>query len=95
MKIVIIGGGIGGLTLALALKKRGISVTVHEKSDHQQNKQTGFLIWSYAIELLQKLDVPVHQVGTPLEVFEIHGRTGQKVSAVSYTHLTLPTTPYV
>ena len=80
MKIVIIGGGIGGLTLALALKKRGISVTVHEKSDHQQNKQTGFLIWSYAIELLQKLDVPVHQVGTPLEVFEIHGRTGQKVS---------------
>jgi len=79
-KVVVIGGGIGGLTLALALKQRGIAVTVHEKFDHQQHHQTGFLIWSYAIALLKQLDVPVHRVGTPLEVFEVHGRSGQKIS---------------
>ncbi len=78
-KVVVVGGGVGGLTLALALKQRGIAVTVHEKYDHQQHHQTGFLIWSYAIDLLQKLEVPVHRVGTPLEVFEVHGRCGEKI----------------
>ena len=71
-KVVIIGGGIGGLTLALALKQRGIAVTVHEKHAHYQSQRTGFLIWSYAIRLLQEIGVPVDQVGTPLEVFEVH-----------------------
>ena len=79
-KVVIIGGGIGGLTLALALKQRGIAVTVHEKHAHYQSQRTGFLIWSYAIRLLQEIGVPVDQVGTPLEVFEVHGRVGQLVS---------------
>ncbi len=79
-KVVIIGGGIGGLTLALALKNQGIAVTVHEKHEQCQSQSTGFLIWSYAIRLLQEIGVPVEQVGTPLEVLEVHGRVGQLVS---------------
>ena len=43
-KVLIVGGGIAGLVLALSLKKLGISVVVHEKYDHYQNQQTGFLI---------------------------------------------------
>ncbi len=31
-KIIIIGGGIGGLAAALALLKRGIDVEVHEQA---------------------------------------------------------------
>ena len=37
-KVLIIGGGIAGLTLALSLKKLGIPVVVHEKYDHYQNQ---------------------------------------------------------
>ena len=78
-KVLVIGGGIAGLTLALALKKVGISVVVHEKYNHYQNQKTGFLIWSYAIKILQDLGVPVDEVGAPLEAFRIHGRKGRFV----------------
>ena len=78
-KVLIIGGGIAGLTLALSLKKLGIPVVVHEKYDHYQNQQTGFLIWSYAIKILQDLGIPVDEVGAPLESFQIHGRKGRFV----------------
>ena len=78
-KVLIIGGGIAGLTLALSLKKLGIPIVVHEKYNHCQNQKTGFLIWSYAIKILQDLGVPVDEVGAPLESFQIHGRKGRFV----------------
>jgi salicylate hydroxylase len=33
MKAAIVGGGIGGLTAAIALRRRGISVRVYEQAD--------------------------------------------------------------
>ena len=78
-KVLIIGGGITGLTLALPLKKLGISVVIHEKYNHYQNQKTGFQIWSYAIKILQDLGVPVDEVGAPLEALRIHGRKGRFV----------------
>ena len=78
-KVVIIGGGVAGLTLAIALKRHGIRVSVHEKYDHYQSHSTGFLLWSYAIKILEDLGVPVQDFGAPLEVFRLHGRKGQPV----------------
>lgn len=78
--VCIIGGGIGGLTLALSLQKKGVKCRVFEKYDHFQHHRTGFLIWSYAIKILQELDVPVAEIGAPLEYFEIFGRRGQPVT---------------
>jgi 2-polyprenyl-6-methoxyphenol hydroxylase-like FAD-dependent oxidoreductase len=51
-RVVIVGGGVAGLTLALALKQAGVDVEVHEKYDHLQGRTTGFTIWSYAIQQL-------------------------------------------
>jgi len=76
-RVAIIGGGVAGLTLAIALQRKGFTVSVHEKYSHDQSHATGFLIWSYAIKILQDLDVPIDACGAPLEVFRMHGRKGR------------------
>ena len=53
-KVLIVGGGVGGLSLALALKSQGIKATVYEKYPRHQLHPTGHLIWSYAVRILQK-----------------------------------------
>lgn len=78
-RILIIGGGIGGMALGLALRQRGIEFIVHEKYDHFQHLRSAFLIWSYAAKELINLDVPMHDVAAPLETLEIHGRKGSVV----------------
>jgi len=78
-RVVIVGGGVAGLTLALALRRAGIGVEVHEKFGHLQGRTTGFTIWSYAIQKLtsfgldrQKLD----RIGTAIEVTELRNEDG-------------------
>jgi 2-polyprenyl-6-methoxyphenol hydroxylase-like FAD-dependent oxidoreductase len=40
--VVIVDGGVGGLTVAAALHRAGVAVEVHEKFDHPPARQTGF-----------------------------------------------------
>ncbi|MCH2137031.1 MAG: FAD-dependent monooxygenase [Phycisphaerales bacterium] len=78
-RVIIIGGGIGGMTLGLALRQRGIECVVHEKYGHYQSHRTAFLIWSYAAAELANLGVPMASVAAPLEVLEVHGRKGSTI----------------
>ena len=75
-RVIIIGGGIGGMTLALALRQRGLECVVHEKYDHFQHLRTAFLIWSYAAKELTALGVPMDDVAASLEILEVHGHKG-------------------
>ena len=67
-RVVVVGGGVGGLTSALALARAGVDVEVHEKFAHIQERATGFTLWSFAIrELLELgLDDP-ERIGQPIE----------------------------
>lgn len=82
-KVVIVGGGVGGLTAALALQTAGVEVDVHEKFPHPASRATGFTLWSYAIEELMKLglDDPA-RIGSPIEVTEIHNQKGDLIEAM-------------
>jgi 2-polyprenyl-6-methoxyphenol hydroxylase-like FAD-dependent oxidoreductase len=79
-RVAIVGGGVGGLTTALALKRAGIEVEVHEKYPHPAGRATGFTLWSYAIKHLHDLglDDPT-RIGSPIEFTEIHNQRGDLI----------------
>jgi 2-polyprenyl-6-methoxyphenol hydroxylase-like FAD-dependent oxidoreductase len=73
MNIVIIGGGITGLTTALALKKLNINCAVFEKSDAISKAGSGIGIQSNAIKVFDWLGIgeKVRNAGVLLEQAEI------------------------
>ena len=56
-KAIIIGGGIGGLTAAIALQRVGIDVTVLERAEELREVGSGLPLFINALRALQKLDL--------------------------------------
>jgi 2-polyprenyl-6-methoxyphenol hydroxylase-like FAD-dependent oxidoreductase len=77
---VIVGGGVGGLTSALALQRAGVEVEVHEKFSHLQGRATGFTLWSYAVKQLMDLGLDdAERIGGPIEVTEVRNQSGKLI----------------
>src|SRR6478609_10618870 len=55
MRVIIVGGGIGGLTLALMLHARGIGATVYEQSSEIREVGVGINTLPHAIRELAEL----------------------------------------
>src|SRR5262245_12358943 len=79
-RVVVAGGGVGGLTSALALQRAGVEVEVHEKYPRVAGRATGFTLWSYAIKarLDRGLD-DAERLGSPIEVTEIRNQAGRLI----------------
>ena len=60
--VAIVGGGIGGLTLAASLAQHSISVQVFEQDNQLREIGAGIAIGGNATRLLQRLDVDLSQV---------------------------------
>ena len=72
-RVVIVGGGIAGLSTALALQRSGLDAQVYERYGHLQGRATGFSIWAYAIKRLIEWgfnDERLHAIGR--EIQETH-----------------------
>src|SRR5260370_30338020 len=54
-KAIIIGGGIGGVTAAIALQQAGFDVTVFERADELREVGSGLPLWTNALRALQKI----------------------------------------
>jgi len=68
MKIVIIGGGIAGMTIGIELQKKGIEVTIAERQPDLNEKGHAFLMHDDALSILRELggdgtDLPGQSVG--------------------------------
>lgn len=85
----IVGGGIGGLSAALELRRIGFDVVVYERRPELGEVDTGFLLWSFAIKRLRSLGLGagLNSIGEPLERLVTVSRTGQMLSDLSLGRL--------
>ena len=56
-RVTVIGAGIGGLAAAIALRRAGCDVTVHEAADEIRPLGAGLSIWPNGIRALRALDL--------------------------------------
>jgi salicylate hydroxylase len=65
LRVVVIGGGIGGLTAARALLRRGLDVRVYESSPELKEIGAGVALGPNAMKALRSLDLegPVRAIG--------------------------------
>jgi 2-polyprenyl-6-methoxyphenol hydroxylase-like FAD-dependent oxidoreductase len=55
MRVLIVGGGIGGLAAAIALRQVGVDVLVFERAAELREVGAGLLIWASAMRALDQL----------------------------------------
>jgi 2-polyprenyl-6-methoxyphenol hydroxylase-like FAD-dependent oxidoreductase len=55
-RAAIIGGGIGGLTTAIALRKIGFEVNVYERASELKEVGSGMSLWPNAVRSLRQID---------------------------------------
>lgn len=54
-KVIIVGGGIGGLATAIALRRQGLDVAVFEQAEELREIGAGLSVWPNATGALEKL----------------------------------------
>jgi 2-polyprenyl-6-methoxyphenol hydroxylase-like FAD-dependent oxidoreductase len=70
---IIIGGGIAGLTAAIALRQRGIAATVCEAAPHILQLEAGIWMAPNAMQVFERLGLAgwIDTGGVPLRAIEI------------------------
>lgn len=81
-RVIIIGGGIGGLCAAIALRRTGLDVAVYEQAEELRAVGAGLTIWANAIKALRKLGVAdaVISAGSKIERGELRTSGGRVLS---------------
>lgn len=76
--VAIVGGGIGGLTAALALRRAGIAATVHERATDLRTAQSGhgLILWHNAVLALRELGVDVSAIGHRIDEYQFRTTSG-------------------
>jgi 2-polyprenyl-6-methoxyphenol hydroxylase-like FAD-dependent oxidoreductase len=91
-KLIIAGGGIGGLTAALALHRAGFDVAVYERARAFTEVGAGMSLWPNATRVLRSLGVldEVLARGEPVTQFNLHRSNGNLISAIAMTGFSTP-----
>jgi 2-polyprenyl-6-methoxyphenol hydroxylase-like FAD-dependent oxidoreductase len=89
MRIVIVGGGIGGLTLALALRREGFEPAVYERAPALLEVGAAIAVWPNAYRVLERLGLGETVLARAGHMRSVRwlGRDGRL-----YNHFTFPET---
>ena len=83
-RVAVVGAGIGGLTLGLALRARGVEVDLYERADELREVGAAVALSANGTRELIRLGVgePLDRVSTqPTELIYRDGRTGDRIAA--------------
>ena len=82
LRIAIVGGGIGGLTAALALRTRGLDVAVFEQAEVLREIGAGVSIHPNAARLLKRvgLDDQLRKIGSPIGGITLRTSQGEAIT---------------
>ncbi|WP_341874844.1 FAD-dependent monooxygenase [Streptomyces albofaciens] len=81
MKAIVIGAGIGGLACAIALRRVGIEVAVHERAGKLRAAGSGLSVMSNAVNALATLDIDLdlEKRGRAIESFTVLDHRGRTI----------------
>ena len=88
-RILIVGGGIAGLTVAIALRRRGFAPELVERAASWRAFGKGIVIQPNAMRQLRNLDVASHleAAGAAIRRFQYLNETGEVLSEIDLTEL--------
>jgi salicylate hydroxylase len=83
LQVAVVGGGIGGLTAAIALRARGAKVTVFEQAEKLREIGAGISLNPNAALLLRRLGIEkrLADIGTPMSGLNVRTAQGELVAA--------------
>lgn len=81
-RVIVLGGGIGGLCTAISLRQIGVDVVVYEQAEALSQAGAGLSIWANAIKVLRKLGLAdaVISAGSKIERGQICTAGGRILS---------------
>jgi 2-polyprenyl-6-methoxyphenol hydroxylase-like FAD-dependent oxidoreductase len=83
MRVVIVGSGIAGLSLAVALRRVGVEVAVYERAAELTEVGAGISLWANALRALDYIGAgaAVRSAALPMTRSEFRVRSGRRVAA--------------
>ena len=84
MRAIVVGGGIGGLTAAIALRQVGVEAVVFERAAEMREVGAGIGLWANAMKALRELGLydAVRAVGMPALDGEVRSWRGEPISKI-------------
>ncbi len=91
-KIVILGAGIGGLTTAIALRKKGFkNISIYERRKKATTIGAGLMLWSNATKILHELELmtEIEKVGGQLEKMQRWTKNEVFLGAINISNINI------